>query len=395
MEERFALFVMRLFDQWTLVREGARIAGRQVTRVARSAKPQRFAGSPAEICKQVVAACWNGTYFRAGIDHLDQFWIRDFAISLEGLIDLGYADQCRQNLEWALERYAAAGRVTTTIFLDKEPVDIFTYSSDSLPFLLYSLERLGLTGLRKRYRDLLTRETSLYYVKIFDSTAGHARANEMFSATKDTMNFTGTCYTNTMVAWLSKLLSRCEELPNPFRKFDLDKVVNQQFWNGEFFRNDLHTKPDLCSGDANFWPYWCGVVENSGEKFPRSVAAVSEAGLDDPFPLKYHPERMPDHELTLQRWFIPNYQGDSIWTFFTPQWIELVGTIDEEKAHAYTRSYCKWLDEYGTWVEVFAPGGEHPLRGRLSYGSDWGMLWAANFPRVIEKFGGADRDAEA
>lgn len=378
---------MRFVDQLALLREGARMGARQVARRFGGRGPARFAGTPSEICRRVVAACWTGTYFRAGTANYDQFWIRDFAISLQGLLDLGYRQQARECLTWALEHYEKAGHIATTIFPGKQAVDIYTYSSDSLPFVLYALEKLDAEDLRKRFRTLLTREISLYYIKVFDSKAGRPRGDRMFSSVKDTMEFTGTCYTHTMVTWLGELLSRAQELPNPYRRFKLREKLIEQFWTGEFFKNDAFTDPPLCSGDANFWPFWCGIVDNPKEKLKQSVEAVQKAGLDKPFPLKYHPERFPDLELAAQRAVIPNYQGDAIWTFFTPLWIELIGDVDPEAASGYIARYNDLLAEYGTWVEVFSPDGSGPLKGRFGYGSDSGMLWAANWPRVAEKFG--------
>jgi hypothetical protein len=373
---------MSLHDQLVFLAEGLRLAARRL-------RPQpvpRYEGSAEDICRQVVAAAWNGTYFRAGQGHLDQFWLRDLAISLEGLLDLGYRGQALSSLRWALGHWARAGRVTTTIFGFRHPADVFTYAADSLPFLLYCIERLEAPELRGEYRSLLAAEAERYARTVIEPATGRVREDRSFSATKDTMRFRGTCFTATMAAWLAVLLERCPELPRPLEGLDLGKALDERFWTGAFYRNDVHTEPALCSADANFWPLWCGVAPDAGAKTALCVRAVVEAGLDRPFPLKYHARRMPALEVPVQRLFLPNYQGDAIWTFFTPQWIELAGTVDPQLARRHVARYRELVEHEGTWVEVFEPDGSRPLAGRFGHGSDHGMIWAASMPRLFRQY---------
>lgn len=374
---------MGLRDQWVLLKEGLRLAGRELSMKLRHRGPKRYQGSSTEIARRVVEGCWNGEYFCAGIDHLDQFWIRDLAICCEGLLDLGHRQRVLKSLSWALGHYQRHGHITTTIFLHREPVDIFSYASDSLPFLLHSLELAAAEDLRAQYRGLIEAEAERYACELIDPETGRLRRDRMFSGTKDTMEFKGTCYASAMAAWCSELLTRAE-LKNPLAGYDL-KAAMEDYWTGSFFRNDLEEGPPLCSADANFWPYWCGVVEPREPRLRASIAAVQAEGLDKPFPLKYHARRMPERELGLQRLFLPNYQGDAIWTFFSMLWIELVAEFDLEQARQYVRATEAWLEKEGTWIEVFQPDGQKPLVGRLGHGSDWGMLWAAQWPRLLKK----------
>lgn len=202
----------------------------------------------------------------------------------------------------------------------------------------------------------------------------------MFSSTKDTMHFTGTCAATCMLGWCHDLLERAEGLENPLVGLGTRAALDEWFWTGSFFRNDVDSL-DLCSADANFWPWWCGLIDDDA-RLKSAIEAMVDRGLDHPFPLKYHALRMPERELELQRVFLPNYQGDAIWTFFTCQWIELVHRVDPERAKGYIRSYDRMLEQHGTWIEVFDPSGDTPLKGRFGHGSDWAMIWAASFPRV-------------
>ena len=371
---------MSLRESWVFLKEGARLGMRHLQSAFVGGRPRKYRGTSEEICRRVVEDCWNGHYFQAGLDHLDQFWIRDFAICLEGLIDLGFEDQARACLRWALLRYERCGAVTTTIFHGRDAVDVFHYSSDSFPFLLYALERLDMREARRRFRPLLERERQRYRQELFEAD-GTVNTTRMFSATKDTMLFSGTCFTHVMAAWCQRLLLRCPEL-EPFEGLvDLDALVLERFWTGGFFKNDVHSEPMICSGDANFWPFWCGIVEDVG-MLEKSVTAVRREGLTTPFPLKYHGRPYPEKEVFVQKCFVPNYQGDSIWTFFSCQWIELAARVDREAAKRDLGRYEDMLQRYGNWWEVFEPDGSGPLQGNFGHGSDWGMLWAASLPRL-------------
>lgn len=376
---------MSLWESWVFLKEGGRLALRNLQGAFLRSGPRSYRGSGEEICRRVVEDCWNGSYFRAGLDHLDQFWIRDFAISLEGLIDLGFEDQARDCLRWALLRYERCGAVTTTIFHGSDAVNVFHYSSDSLPFLLYSLERLGMDEARERFHDLLVMEIGRYRQEIF-AVDGRIDTERMFSATKDTMLFSGTCFTHVMAAWCQRLLLRCPKLPGLEGTVDLKALLLERFWRGDHFINDVHSAPAICSGDANFWPFWCGLVDDE-DMLKKSVAAVRAEGLTTPFPLKYHARPYPEKEVFVQKCFVPNYQGDSIWTFFSCQWIELAARVDLEEARRDLGRYEEMLQRYGNWIEVFEPDGGAALEGNFGHGSDWGMLWAASWPRVKRLLG--------
>ncbi|GIW72873.1 MAG: hypothetical protein KatS3mg102_2415 [Planctomycetota bacterium] len=382
---------MRWRDAVVLGMDGARIAAGALRRGLRPPRPVRERAAGAEaICRAVAERAWNGRYFRAGQSHLTQFWLRDLALSLEGLIALGHAARCRRALRWALGQWERAGRITTTIVAERFAVDIFEYACDSLPLLLYALERLDMERERRHWRGLLAAEAARYHQQLIDPRTGTVRVDRTYSSTKDTMRFTGTCTAHCMAAWCQALLARAPELPNPLAPYPLRETLRERFWTGSFFRN--HLGSELISSDANFWPFWCGLLPPGERKdlLARSIAAVRAAGLDHPFPLKYHPRPLPEYELPLQRLVLPNYQGDAIWTFFSVQWIELLAELDPAAARAHLERYARWIERWGTWIEVFTPDGRRPLPGRLGYGADWGMVWAASFPPVHARLTAAE-----
>ncbi|RME70951.1 MAG: hypothetical protein D6776_10975 [Planctomycetota bacterium] len=375
---------MRLRDRCVIALEGLRVGALLLGRGLRHAHPQRLRGESTAVCRAIARGCWNGHYLMAGRGHLNRFWIRDLAISLRGLIELGLAPLARRSIRWALPLWERAGGVTTTIVFHRFPVDIFTYACDSYPFLLYSLLELGMQREVTRYRAFLQAEAQRYHDALIDPATGAVYTDREFSQTKDTMRFRGTCTAHAMAAWCSRLLDRIPQLDNPLAPYPLRRTLLERFWTGRYFRNDLHTDPPLCSADAGYWPFWCGLVDDPA-MLESNLEEQRALGLDVPFPLKYHARRLPELEVGVQRWFLPNYQGDSIWTFFSVGWIELLARVDRAAARAHLRTYETLLQRYGTWWEVFEPDGSGPLRGRLGHGADWGMLWAAQLPGALAR----------
>lgn len=365
-------------DSLNLAREGLRL-GLKGLRKGRSSWPKPE-GDLTERCRAIARGNWNGTWFGAGLDHLDQFWLRDFALCLPGLLDLGFEKEAEACWRWALSIYQRKNRITTTIFPGERPIDIFSYGADTFPLALHIFEVLRLDP--KPWGELLRAEASRYREELFDA-AGDVCAERMYSITKDTTHFPGSTAIYAMACWARRLVARCPEIDEFRGLADIEARLVEIFWNGEAFRNDRHNEANFISADANHWPFWCKLLPESEHQkmLTKSVAAIRGAGLTKPFPLKYHSQRYPSREHPIQRLFVPNYQGDSIWTFFTPDWIAQAASVDPAGALEDVQKTEEWLERFGTWIEVFEPDGSGPLKGRFGHGSDWGMLWAANWPR--------------
>jgi hypothetical protein len=178
--------------------------------------------------------------------------------------------------------YQKYGEVTTTIFLQKHPVKVDHFSSDSLPFLLYSLNRLAVDDEIQRRKELLDSAIRAYRKEIFlaygavDTRPGH-------SAAKDTMLFSATCSTHTMAGWCQRLLEESPHLEAMAGLCDMKQLILDRFWRGDHFINDVHSEPAICSADANFWPYWCGLFDDE-DMLRKSVARARTEGLASPFP---------------------------------------------------------------------------------------------------------------
>ncbi len=371
----------RIANSWIMIKEGVRLLRHDLSKK----KYKKYQGNAVQICKSIADDCWNGSYFKAGAVHLDQFWIRDLGWCIEDLLYLGYKYKLVQNLKWALNVYKLNGKISTTIFQSKAAVNIYTYSSDSLPYLLFCLLKSGKKELAAEYRSLLNKEIWTYYKTVFDKKRKTV-ANRYFSNVKDVAGRKRSCTDNTFMIFCAELLKEFEDiLDNPFDEEDLINEFIKAFWTGKYFRNDLQDDEPVCSSDANVWPYWTGIINDEG-MMKKSIDAIIGKMLDKPFPLKYHEKKdvkSPPH--LMARLFMPNYQGDSIWTLHAPIFIRMTAKIYPQKARFYLKQYTEHIEKYRTYMEVFEPDGSEPLKGRFGHTSERAMLWACMIPRLTEE----------
>ncbi|MDF1662567.1 MAG: hypothetical protein P1V97_12400 [Planctomycetota bacterium] len=338
----------------------------------------RHPGSASEICKTIVETCWNGDFFCAAKSEPGLFSMRVFAFAIKDLIALGHHDRCQQTVEWALDHYVRRGRITPYVSAEAGAVEPYGYSSDALPFLFHTLKELGQSSLRGPYQALIDREILLYKEALIETASQDLRVERFFDSFKNSLHFPGSCYSHCMVAWCSELLTTLE-WDNPLKDFELKATVNHWFWIGKFFRNHHSSLNDpLLSADANFWPFWCELSEDRAVRLAKCVEALHDEGLDEPFPLKYHRERLSERELQPWRRDAPNIHGDSIGTVLLAPWIELVHEVKPERALRYLTQIKGRLEQDGNLYEAYDPDGKEALKG-----SRWGGLWAAKFPKVL------------
>ncbi len=375
---------MDLRDTLPLLGDGLRIALGAAGRGFRKPKPVRYEGTAVEICERAAKACWNGRYFQAGGDHFSQLWIRDFALALPGLLDLGMQEESRATLRFALDAYAKTGRVTTTVLPSGIAVDVFRMAADSLPFLLYALLLTESLDLLVEHNGLLAAALNDYADAVTDPVTGALRTDTYFPTAKDMVTLPGSCSALAFIGWTDELAWEIPGLGSPFHGVDFHELLVEGYWEQDHFINDPESR--MLSADANLWPFWCGVVDD-GRREQKAIRALQNAGLEQPFPLKYHAARTPSHEHPVARAFVPNYQGNTIWTMLALQWIERVSLYDPEKARDYLRKTAAWVESNGNWIELFEPDGSKPYEGPFGHGAAQGLIWAANFPRLWKESG--------
>jgi hypothetical protein len=341
---------------------------------------KRYPGNAEAICRAVIDDCWTGQYFAGSAGHFRQFWTRDLAMCTPALCRLGYRDRVVASWEWGLERFERAGRITTTIFYERFPRDVYAYACDSLPMTLFALREAGAQHLIARHRQLFEREIQRFHQVVFDPDLGLARTSGYFSGPRDCMTGRSTVFANTMIAVLGQLLEG-ESLLNPFAGHDLRERMLQQYWTGHYFRDSLCR--ELPSGDANVWPFFFGIFDpDAGAAAAmrrQAFTTLEERGFTSPVPLRYFERRLPDSELPVPKAFTPNYQGDPSWTQLGAVYLHELGKVDRPRMVAHRTRMAELIGRDRNYLELYTTDGQPYLGRARIYHCDEGMIWAALF----------------
>jgi len=335
---------------------------------------KKYPGTAKEICTQIVNDCWNGHFFQTSTTNYSQFWTRDFGWCCKSLIKLGHKDKVHQTLRYALNRFQKYGKITTTISIRGKPFDIPRASVDSLPYLIHSIKISSLP--LSNYTNFLNKQIQSFFEEIIDPETGLVRSDKKFSSMKDMSIRKSSCYDNVLVALLAKDL-KTMNLKNPFQKYNYPQILYRNFWNGEFFYDDL-TKLDYVASDANVLPFAFSLIQNK-EMLNSSLQAIQKNRLDQPFPLRYTTEKAKV-KFIWEEIFAKNYELSSIWTHIGPFYIKLLQQTNPELAKMHYQAYTQIIEKYGNYLEVFEVKKKEakPFQSPF-YFCDQGMLWAANY----------------
>ncbi|MFH1276032.1 MAG: hypothetical protein ABIH82_02890 [Candidatus Woesearchaeota archaeon] len=332
---------------------------------------KKYPGNAKEICQQIVKDCWNEKYFQTSATNFREFWSRDFGWCTQSLLKLGYEKEVQQTLRYTLNRYKKYNKVTTTINFRGKPYDVFEPAVDSLPWLIHSIKISKFPY--HSYKTFLNVEIRKYFEYFIDHQTNLVKTDLRVSSMKDFSIRKSSCYDNCMVGLLAKDLNEMK-LDNPFKKINYSTLIKKEFWNGDYFYDDLKKK-DYIAGDANLFPFILGLFTDK-EMLKSAVKKMQEEGLDKPFPLKYTKSRI-EIRFNWQELFFRDYESNSVWTHMGPLFVKLVEQIDKEKAEEYKQKYTEMIEKYHSYPEVLFANGK-PFKS-LIYHSDMRMLWACNY----------------
>ena len=333
--------------------------------------PKKYPGNAEEICNQIVKDCWNGRYLQTSTGNFSQFWTRDLGWCTKSLLDLHHKEEIHHTLRYALNHFKQHRKITTTITPGGKPFDFPNYAVDSLPWLIHSINASKFPYYA--FKDFLNKEIHKFYTDVINTHTGLVKPEIQFSSIKDFAVRKSSCYDNCMVALLAKDLKGMK-LDNPFEKFSYPELIKRHFWNGEYFYDDL-TKQNYVAGDANLFPFALGIITDK-EMLQSALKKIHEAGLDEPFPLKYTTSRK-EANFIWQEAFLRNYESNAIWMHMGALYVKLLQQVDKERAKAYKEKYRELIEKHKNFLEVFDDKGE-PFSTPF-YHCDYGMLWAANY----------------
>tara|TARA_Y100000034_G_scaffold110132_1_gene142018 strand:+ start:3230 stop:4333 length:1104 start_codon:yes stop_codon:yes gene_type:complete len=335
---------------------------------------RKYDGNAEEICNQIVKNCWNGQFFKTGAGNFNQFWSRDFGMCCESLIKLGYKNEVRKSLNYALGIFSKQRKITTQITPDGKALNFPCYTPESIAYMVRNLRLLNDKVLIQKYITFIENEVNKAYKLSFDQDKGIIKKNKHFSEMRDHYIKKSSMYTNSMLFMLSNELNKLKLL-NPFKGYNFKKIQKDFFWTGDYFLDDLSGNVHV-AGDANTFPFW---TQNftSKKMFKSCLNKIQENNLDKPWPLKYVQKDQKKKEMFLPEVFAPNYEGNTIWMHLGACFIKTIDMFDKNQAKKYLNQYKETIELNKNYMEVFNPDGT--LYKTLFYTADESMLWSSIF----------------
>ncbi len=337
---------------------------------------RQYAGDDEQISKSVIDSCWDSDkkYFRVSSGHFCEFYSRDFGMCAEALVALGEKKKVLQTLDYALSRFKKHGHVTTSISPVGKCFDFPYFAVDSLPFIFHAIRVSGANRILDSYRDFLVKELDYYYEQVFDNNLLIVRKDKYFSSMKDYSRRSSSCYDNCMLSMLNDDL-KALNFYNPFSHYDIKKSIINNFWNGNYFYDDI-SRQKLITGDANIFPFWCGVVD-SKVIFDICMKSVNKAGLSKPFPLKYTTSPEKVSRMHILELFAGGYERDSIWMHLGLCFLDVVKKYDKKSFNDFMKQYKGLITKHKNFLEVYDSNGK-PFQTHF-YFSDESMLWVSKY----------------
>ncbi|MGM5482260.1 MAG: hypothetical protein ACQESF_02250 [Nanobdellota archaeon] len=341
---------------------------------------KQLSGTSEQICSEITKRCFNKKFFQTSLGHFSQFYTRDFGFCAEALVAIGYKKEVLNTLDYALEIFSKENIIATTITPEEKPIQIFDYSPDSLPLLLKSIRVAGGKDLTKKYKDFLEKKAIEYFNIVFDPKPGLVRKDKYFSSIKDNAKRKSSCYDNCMLAMLSNELNLLG-LNNPFKDFEIKKNIFKNFWQGDFFLDDLSGEKYI-AGDAQVYPFWCEIF--SDQKMADSVIrTLQKVGLDKPYPLKYTIDKKNTKLIFPLNILLDDYETNTIWLHLGLCYLDFIKKFAKNQLDEYINLYEDIIQRHKTFPEILEPDGS--LYKRPHYVSDEGMLWASKLLYLKQK----------
>jgi hypothetical protein len=340
----------------------------------------QYAGNAQEICTAVVDNCWNGEYFMTSTGHFREFWTRDFGLCSDALVRLGHRIKVIKTLDYALAVFQKKGHVTTTV--SKRVASNFPYyAADSLPFLIRSLKNAKASLLIIKYKAFLEKEIDYYFTKVFDPKINMVYKNKHFSSMKDYAKRQSATYDNSMMYMLAVDLDTLG-LYNPFSSYKkkIQKAIKKELWNGKYFYDDF-SKKKVVTGDAQVFPFWCGVFHVRSRMFASCLRVIQKEGLDMPFPLKYTAKRTAASKMHAIDKVMGTYERNTLWMHLGLCYLDVIRKHNKKLLQEYLGHYTEQIEKHKTFLELYDETGK-AFKNRV-YVTDEGMLWASKYLELV------------
>lgn len=334
----------------------------------------RFDGNAREVCEQVVAGTWNGTFFTTSLGHYDYFWMRDFGTVAGSLTAIGQRDKVHQTLRWALKQYRKADHVTICIDPNGRAFNApGRQSIDALPWLAHSLA-VSKYPLTKTDKAFLNRRIKVYCKKYLQVYSGHLKKRRLFNELRDAVHYDRSAYALALTGRLS-IAARELGLAFPYPPNRYAEELVSHYWTGQYFRTDAET--DDFSAECALMPFFLGVISNK-EMANATFDYILESKLETPYPLKYSNGKLKfRYRFMMGPIAMPNYTGDTIWTWHATFYLHLLKQYKRPEYKVEYEKFASLIERHGNYPELVNPDGSWYYAP--FYRADPGMVWAALF----------------
>jgi len=382
-------------DKYIHLEEASKMLNRRRKMLFRPVGKFLRKGSPLETCIHIVKKCYDAEngFFKTSAGHFSSFYIRDFSWCIEPLINLGFTDECRNTLRWAVSAYLSEDRVTTCITKRKQCFDFPGFGADSLPSLLYCIYTAGLTPQDCNW-DFLRKTACSYLDRVYDPATGWMRGNVSKSSIRDHRIKDGSCYDACMFYMFVHYAEKLNlGLTLPLTDEEVSYKIKKRFINSSGCFTEYvcdRVSGGKITGVSSVFPFWTKVVEDRAHWIMTS-SIVNAHGLVDPFPMRFEKKYIPG-KFSIYRFFAPNYQGNTVWLHIGLLYCRIQLRYNPGEFKRSFEPVYNLIKKYKTVIEVYRPGKTWdtsvPYKS-LFYVSDIDMLWASIAAELMMSYTGA------
>lgn len=347
--------------------------------------PKKYSGTTEKICRSIINDCFNRkkNYFMVSPNNFRQFYARDFGMCCESLLNLGYREEVKKTLIYAMDIYEKHGKITTQITPFGIPADFPSHTPESASYMLNSLLLFNDKQLIKKYSSFFSQIAEKIHKEDIDKETGLLRKDRHFSSIKDYALRQSDCYNNCLLGLFVNNLKKAG-IKTALSKYNYRKIIDIYFLfkeKGEiYFLEDLSGKKVFAT-DANIFPFWTGIFSDKKEEdraiLQGIIKKIKKEKLDEPWPLKYTTKEDAPKKMHFANFFCPDYEKDNPWMHLGLCYMKTIKDIDKKSLSKYLKQYEALIRKYGTFYEVFDSDGR--VFSRTFYKSDEAMIWCSIF----------------
>ena len=340
-----------------------------------TAKIHRKGDTLEEISKKVLDECFFEGFFHVSPNNFKSFFVRDFCIIAKPLCELGYKEQVHSTIDFAFRHFMKKGRITTTISKGLFGYGCYNLPHNALDSYALFMKTIQDSGYKisKEQKNFLLKQARWVRNNLLEKN-GLPLGKKYFSSIRDHTKRKSSGYNIAMLGYINLFFER-NKIKSPLAKFDYKKILLDDYWNGDFYHDDLGHKGIFCS-DSNIVPFWLE-LDTAQTRFEKVMKQIIDKNLDLPYVLKYNTkEDAKKIRFTHWRIFNPNYETYTIWTHLGIIYLQtLVMMGKKEAAKEHFDRIVGFIEKHGNIVEVLTPDGRS--YESLFYLADESLSWIA------------------